>query len=86
VINLSGRINEIYQSYINSAEFEKKAKEAEIDISWLEEILSQEELLKLEESITKYYLANGKLIFEGGFFYAWDLFTECANKGKNEDT
>jgi hypothetical protein len=81
---LEGQINGIYQSYINSAEYEEKAKKNDIDISWIVPKLSPEDYLKLEESIVKYYANNGEIIFNGGFRFAWKLFMECNSESGSE--
>jgi len=68
------RIKEIYQSYVNSKEFEKRAKGAEVDISWLEEKLCKEDMMKLEESITTYHVNNGRIFFLYDRFFYPHLF------------
>jgi hypothetical protein len=78
----TNRISNIYQNFLDSHEYDKKFKNLDFDISWLEDKLIPEDILKLEETITKYSSLNYKTIFECGFIYAWELFNQCdAKKG-----
>ncbi len=79
---MKNRIDEIYQSHINSIEFIERAREVDVDISWLQDKLCFEDMAKLEEDISSYHINNGKAFFQSGFYFAWELFKQCQNDGK----
>jgi hypothetical protein len=82
---MAQRIEEIYQNYLDSIEFVKMAREADTDISWLEDKLDREDWLRLEEEISSYHLNNGKAYFVSGFRFAWELFEQCDEKKGVDD-
>lgn len=79
------RIEEIYNSYIDSLEFVKMAREADTDISWLNEKLSPDDMFRLEEEISSYHLNNGKAYFVSGFRFAWELFEQCRDMSSTDN-
>jgi len=48
----------MYKSYINSKAFEKITRNIEFDISWLQNSISQEEVLKLEDNARNNYFGR----------------------------
>lgn len=79
------KINDIYERYTNSWEFNNVMKHNDFDIDWLKGELELDDLLKLEDYILSYCSKNDELIFRLGFKYAWSLFHECSEKGKFEN-
>lgn len=74
------RISNIYQHFSQSHECFEKFKANKLDISWLENKLESQDILKLEESITAYYSQNFETMFECGFLHAWELFHQCEER------
>lgn len=74
------RLTMIYQSFINTREYDKINQKAALNLSWLENKLDYKDLLKLEEAVTSYTAQNEKNMFESGFVFAWELFQECKEK------
>lgn len=72
------KIETIYQSFIQSKEFETNVSEKkDIDLDWIKPCLNQMQYLKLEQNISSYAMQNEKDMFEYGFLYAWELFHSC---------
>ena len=79
------KINDIYERYTNSWEFNNVMKHNDFDIDWLKGKLELDDFLKLEDYILSYCSKNDELIFRLGFKYAWSLFHECVEKEKLEN-
>lgn len=77
------RILEICHNYFDSPEYNRKTKKMEIDLSWIENELKLKDFLKLEEAITDHVTLYEEFMFQTGFIYAWELFTQCKKKEKN---
>lgn len=74
------RIDEIFENFTNSWEYNHTLMQNSIDINWLMGKLEKEDYQKLEDYILDYSSKNEELIFRLGFRYAWSLFNECAEK------
>ena len=74
------KIQNIYDSYRNTAECNKMLMKNNLEIDWLLEKLELKDYRKLEDYILYYSSRNDELLFKLGFQYAWSLFTECAEK------
>lgn len=79
------KINEIYEWYTNSREFNAALMHNDFDIDWLEGELNLENYRKLEDYFLYYCSRNDELLFRLGFKYAWSLFHECIEKEKIEN-
>ena len=77
------KIQNIYDSYRNTAECNKMLMKNNLEIDWLLEKLEFKDYRKLEDYILYYSSRNDELLFKLGFQYAWSLFTECAEKNGN---
>lgn len=66
------RIQEIYENFTRTAEYNKIVMSNEFSIEWLSE--------KLEDFILSFSMKNDSIMFELGFKYAWSLFSECMVK------
>lgn len=68
------KIISIYNSFLNSSEYQQIFRNINFDLTWLDEKLSVRDLLKLEDMISAYANCNNSTHFECGFRYAWELF------------
>ena len=76
------RLDDIYQSFISSKEYNEKFLKLDYDLSFLAYKLTSREMRRLEMLLLSYSSAHEKGIFESAFSYAWELFHECENADK----
>jgi len=72
------KMSALYYDFINSKENQHELVNITFDISWLDGKVNYDEIIKLEEIISAYGSQIGKVLFEGGFRYAWELFREAS--------
>lgn len=81
---MADRIDKIYEDFILSDSYNKKAvKENLLDLHWIEEQINKRDFIKLEKDISDYVILNDRDMFRGGFQCAWELFQKCGEKNYN---
>ena len=80
------RIQDIYEIFTKSSEYNEILMNHDLDIDWLQEKLGFEDYRKLEDYILCFSSKKDELLFELGFKYAWSLFSECAKGTKDAGT
>ncbi len=76
------RLDDIYQNFISTKEYNEKFLKLDYDLSFLAYKLTSREMRRLEILLLSYASAHEKGIFESAFSYAWELFHECQNYEK----